>query len=252
MAIPTRAGSPRTSRFPIRRRAVRQARPLHLPHALFQGIRLEELGIARKDGGEVESDPRKIWKLFASNWHLFRGTPTRLWFEHAANTIFGIRERLSADNADKIYDRIAEQLEQDEFRPARPVRALQDRGDLDHRRRALDPLKWHDMIRDLGWGGKVAVAYRPDSVVDPEFEGFKGNLEQLGELTGEDTASWNGYSRSPSQAPRLFHRTRATSDHGHATARTANLTQAECEKLFAKIPKGVLGRGCRPLPRPEC
>ena len=53
-------------------------------------VTIEQLGIARKDGGEVESDPRKIWQLFASNWHLFRGTPTRLWFEHAAFSIFGM------------------------------------------------------------------------------------------------------------------------------------------------------------------
>jgi glucuronate isomerase len=203
-----------------------------------QGIRLEELGIARKDGGEVEADPRKIWKLFASNWHLFRGTPTRLWFEHAANTIFGIRERLSADNADRIYDRIAEQLEQDEFRP----RALFERFKIEAistTEGALDPLKWHDMIRDSGWGGKVVTAYRPDSVVDPEFEGFKGNLEQFGELTGEDTASWNGYLEAHRKRRAYFIARGATSsDHGHATARTANLTQAECEKLFAKILKG--------------
>ncbi|MGW9330087.1 glucuronate isomerase [Bosea sp. NPDC055594] len=203
-----------------------------------QGIKLEELGIARKDGGEVESDPRKIWKLFASNWHLFRGTPTRLWFEHAANTIFGIRERLSADNADKIYDRIAEQLEQDAFRP----RALFERFNIEAiatTEGALDPLKWHDMIKASGWGGKVVTAYRPDSVVDPEFEGFKGNLEQFGELTGEDTASWNGYLEAHRKRRAYFIARGATSsDHGHATARTANLAQAECEKLFAKILKG--------------
>ncbi len=40
-----------------------------------QGVKLEELGIPRRDGGEVEKDPRKIWKLFASNYYLFRGTP---------------------------------------------------------------------------------------------------------------------------------------------------------------------------------
>ena len=72
-----------------------------------QGVRLEQLGINRKDGGEVETDPRKIWKLFADHWHLFRGTPTRLWFEHATSTVFGINERLTPESADRIYDRIA-------------------------------------------------------------------------------------------------------------------------------------------------
>ena len=203
-----------------------------------QGVRLEQLGIARKDGGPVEADPRAIWRLFASHWRLFRGTPTRLWFEHAASTLFGVNERLSADNADRIYDRIAERLGEPEFRP----RALFERFDIEAiatTESALDDLRWHDMIRASGWGGKVVTAYRPDSVVDPEFEGFAGNLERFGEITGEDTASWTGYLAAHRKRRAFFMERGATSsDHGHASARTANLSQAECEKLFARVLKG--------------
>jgi len=203
-----------------------------------QGVRLEELGIARRDGGAVEADPRAIWRLFASHWHLFRGTPTRLWFEHAAETIFGIRERLAPENADRIYDRIAEQLEQPEFRP----RALFERFNIEAiatTEGALDPLTWHDMIAKSGWGGKVVTAYRPDGVVDPEFEGFDDNLRQFGELTGADVTSWAGYLDAHRKRRGYFIARGATSsDHGHATARTANLSKADCEKLFAKVVKG--------------
>ena len=203
-----------------------------------QGVRLEQLGIARKDGGPVEADPRAIWRLFASHWRLFRGTPTRLWFEHAASTLFGVNERLSADNADRIYDRIAERLGEPEFRP----RALFERFDIEAiatTESALDDLRWHDMIRASGWGGKVVTAYRPDSVVDPEFEGFAGNLERFGEITGEDTASWAGYLAAHRKRRAFFMERGATSsDHGHASARTANLSGAECEKLFARVLKG--------------
>lgn len=203
-----------------------------------QGVRLEQLGIARKDGGPVEADPRAIWRLFASHWRLFRGTPTRLWFEHAASTLFGVNERLSADNADRIYDRIAERLDEPEFRP----RALFERFDIEAiatTESALDDLRWHDMIKASGWGGKVVTAYRPDSVVDPEFEGFAANLERFGEITGEDTASWTGYLAAHRKRRAFFMERGATSsDHGHASARTANLSQAECEKLFARVLKG--------------
>lgn len=203
-----------------------------------QRVRLEQLGIARKDGGEVETDPRAIWRLFASHWHLFRGTPTRLWFEHAASTVFGINERLSAENADRLYDKIAEKLETPELRP----RALFERFRIEAIATtdgALDPLKWHDMIRDSGWGGKVVTAYRPDSVVDPEFEGFADNLQAFGELTGEDVTSWNGYLEAHRTRRAYFKQRGATSsDHGHATARTANLSKADAEKLFAKVVKG--------------
>ena len=208
-----------------------------------QGIRLEQLGIGRKDGGPVETDPRAIWKLFASHWHLFRGTPTRLWFEHAASTIFGINERLSAENADRIYDRIAEKLEQDAFRP----RALFERFNIEAiatTEGALDDLRWHDMIRDSGWGGKVVTAYRPDAVVDPEFEGFADNIQRLGEISGEDVYTWSGYLEAHRKRRAYFIERGATSsDHGHATARTANLSRAESEELFVKVIKGEADAG---------
>src|ERR1700680_3084011 len=41
-----------------------------------QGVKLEDLAIPRHDGGAVEQDARKIWRTFAANSRLFRGTPT--------------------------------------------------------------------------------------------------------------------------------------------------------------------------------
>ena len=58
-----------------------------------QGISLEELEIGR---AQVE-DPRKVWRTFASHYHLFRGTPTRFWLDYAFQELFGLSERLSAN-----------------------------------------------------------------------------------------------------------------------------------------------------------
>ena len=76
-----------------------------------QGIRLEDLGVPTTDGSAVETDGRKIWRLFAKNYYLFRGTPTRSWLDHTLATLFGVTERLSEKNADAIYDKIAQLLE---------------------------------------------------------------------------------------------------------------------------------------------
>ena len=82
-----------------------------------QGVPLEDLGVPRADGGAIEADPRKIWRLFASHYHLFRGTPSRLWLDHAFQEVFGVTERLSAQTADAIYDQIAGCLSQPDYRP---------------------------------------------------------------------------------------------------------------------------------------
>ncbi len=199
-----------------------------------QGVPLEDLGIPRRDGGPVERDSRRIWRRFAENWHLFRGTPTRMWLDHAFETLFGVTERLSADTADAIYDRIDACLKKPEFRP----RALFERFGIEviaTTESPLDPLDHHRRLRESGWGGRVVTAFRPDPVVDPDFEGFAANVEALGGLTREDTTRWDGYLAALATRRAYFKEFGATStDHGHPTARTADLPRDEAARLFEK------------------
>ena len=44
-----------------------------------QGVPLEQLGI----GATPLEDPRRVWRIFAQHYSLFRGTPTRLWLDFA-------------------------------------------------------------------------------------------------------------------------------------------------------------------------
>ncbi len=203
-----------------------------------QGVPLEKTRHPAQGRNEGRERPARDLEALRQPLASVRGTPSRLWFEHALSSVFGINERLSSDNADRLYDRIAEKLQEPDYRP----RALFERFKIEAistTEGALDDLKWHDMIRASGWGGKVVTAYRPDSVLDPEFEGFAANLEQFGALTGEDVMSWSGYLAAHRQRRDYFRERGATSsDHGHATARTANLSKADAEALFAKVVAG--------------
>ena len=203
-----------------------------------QGVPLEKLGVPRADGGPVETDPRAIWRTFAAHYHLFRGTPTRLWLDHTFSTLFDLEDPLGAATADLYYDRIADRIARDDYRP----RALFERFGIEviaTTEGALDDLKWHRMTRESGWKGRVVTTYRPDSVVDPEFEGFAANLKAFGEITACDTGTWRGYLDAHRKRRAFFKDHGATaSDHGHPTAETANLPQAEAEALFARVVKG--------------
>ncbi|MBL8669894.1 MAG: glucuronate isomerase [Alphaproteobacteria bacterium] len=203
-----------------------------------QGVALESLGIPRQDGGPVERDPRKVWRLFCANFHLFRGTPTRTWLTHAFSTLFGIDEIPSAGNADKLYDVVDAALKTPACRP----RALYRRFNIEviaTTESPLDPLDHHRRLQASGWDGRVVTAFRPDPVVDPEFEGFREGLDRLGEITGEDTGSWKGYLAALRDRRAYFKQLGATStDHGHPTAATADLGKKDAEKLFATVRKG--------------
>lgn len=207
-----------------------------------QGVALEDLGVPRRDGGPVETDPRAIWRRFAAHYHLFRGTPTRIWLDHAFSTLFGIEERLCSGNADATYDVIAAALATDAFRP----RALFERFNIEviaTTESPLEDLHWHRMIRESGWTGRVVTAYRPDPVVDPDFEGFTTNLAKLGEMTGEDTLSWGGYLAAHRARRAFFKSFGATStDHGHPSAATADLPPTEAQALFDRVKTGSATR----------
>jgi glucuronate isomerase len=204
-----------------------------------QGIKLEDLAIPRRDGGAVEQDARKIWRTFAANYRLFRGTPTRVWLDHAFHEVFGVRERLTPESADRVFDQINDCLAKPEFRP----RALFERFNIEviaTTESPLDPLAHHAKLRGSGWKGRVVTAYRPDPTVDPEFDGFAGNVEKLGQLAGEDSLTWRGYLAAHRNRRAFFKTMGATStDHGHPSAQTSDLGDTECQALLAKALKGT-------------
>jgi glucuronate isomerase len=203
-----------------------------------QGISMESLGIPSQDGTEVETEPRRIWQLFADNYRLFAGTPSRTWLDHVFQEVFGFEERLDGSNADDFFDRIGEALAKPEFRP----RALFERYNIEviaTTESPLDDLRYHEIIQNDDWKGRVVTAYRPDPVVDPEYEGFQENLDQLGALTGCDTRSWPGYLEALRRRREYFIQFGATStDHGHPTAATRHLSMVERDRLFQKIVSG--------------
>ncbi len=216
---------------------------IHPDHYVFrmlysQGVSLESLGI-----GNAQADPRESWRLFAQRYHLFRGTPSRIWLDWVFAEGFGIDVQLEAETSDHYFDHITANLATDAFRP----RTLFERYNIEliaTTESPIDDLRHHKAIRDSGWQGRVITAYRPDPVVDPEYEGFRDKLALLSEMTGEDAFGWQGYLAAHRKRRAHFAYNGATStDHGHPTAATADLTDVECEALFARVISADVTRG---------
>jgi glucuronate isomerase len=215
--------------------------PDHYVHSMLysQGVRLEDLEI----GVETIQDPRKVWRIFADHYYLFRGTPTRLWLDYAFQGLFGLDQRLSGTTADLYFDTISAKLQTPEFLP----RSLFKRFNIEVLATTdspLDSLADHQAILDSGWDGRVIPTFRPDAVVDPEFAGFAENVRSLGKQTGEDTLTWKGYLAALRQARNRFRAMGCTAtDHGHPTANTANLSDAASAALFTKVLSGSVDEG---------
>ncbi len=196
-----------------------------------QGVSLEELEIGK---AEIQN-PRKVWRIFASRYHLFRGTPTRIWLDYAFEELFGMEKRLSNETADLYYDTIAEKLKTPEFLP----RALFQRFHIEVLATTdspTDSLEDHKTIRESGWNARVIPNFRPDPVVDPEFPGFAESIAKLGQQTREDTTMWSGYLKALRAARARFKALGCTAtDHGHPTAQTANLAPGDAAQLYDRV-----------------
>ena len=210
------------------------------------GIPLIELGIKglgpdeaeETDNPNAEPGPKKIWQLFADHYYAFRGTPTALWFDYVFYKIFEIDHRFGPETADYFYDTMSRKLQQDDFKP----RALFDRFNIEiltTTESPLDTLENHEKIKNSGWKGKVTTAFRPDPVIDPDYENFADNLIELGHITHKNCFIYSEYLQALRGRRQEFIAAGATStDHGHPTAFTAKLDHGAAANLFGKITQG--------------
>ncbi len=208
----------------------------YLVRMLFsQGVTMEQLGFGTKN---VARDPKAIWKIFATNYYLYRGTPSSLWLDYVFSQVFNLDIKLDENTADHYYDAISSFLAKPEFLP----RSLFDQFNIEvlsTTESPLDNLEHHQTIIESNWNGRIISAFRPDPIVDPEFEGFESNISRLAELTGETCDTFQSYINAIVKRREYFISKGVTSsDHGHPTASTADLSDIECECLYQKIISG--------------
>jgi len=197
-----------------------------------QGIPMESLGVPKIDGSEVETDPRKIWQLFAENYHLFLGTPSGNWLAYEFNKIFGVEEKPNGQNAQKIYDLIQEKLSTQEFLP----RNLFEKFNIEvlsTTDAASDSLKPHKEIKSSGWNKRIIPCFRPDAVTDLTVKNWNANLSALEKSVGYEINSYSNFIKALEDRRVYFKNHGATStDHGIFSPYTHQLSTNEAEAIF--------------------
>jgi glucuronate isomerase len=203
-----------------------------------RGISLEALGVPRRDGRPVETNPTKVWQLFADNYSVFRGTPTGMWLDHVLHEVFGVRKPLDGANAAKIYDEIDDKLAAKEFRP----RALFERFRIEllaTTDAATDTLDHHTAIKRSGWQGRVIPTFRPDAISRLAATGWPAAIDALAIARGAPVTDVSELVRALEKRRDAFKRMGAVAtDHGVLEPYTVRVTRDEAERLFRR---GVAG-----------
>ncbi len=203
-----------------------------------QGVDLDALGIPKHDGTRAETDGRKIWRLFAEHFHLFAGTPTGAWLNHELYELFGVREKLNAESAARIYDRIQEKLDSPEYLP----RALYERFNIEVLTTtdgAADTLANHEKIRDDSWAGRIIPCFRPDSVIDIASKGWKKSIRALEKASGVEITSYRRFISAIQEQRKRFKSMGAVStDQGVMVPFAHGMNNSEAEGIFLRALKG--------------
>ena len=188
-------------------------------------------------------DPRQVWRLFAANFHLYRGTPSGIWLTHELVSAFGVEEKLTVESADRIYDRVEEALASPEYSPRLLFQKFNIAA-LATTDAATDRLEHHRAIRDSGWEGRILPTFRPDNLINLEADGWLENIQLLGQLSGIGIGSFKAFLQALEQRRAEFKALGATaSDFSPAQPYTAWLSDSEMEYIFQKALRGQVEPG---------
>jgi glucuronate isomerase len=162
-----------------------------------------------------------------------------MWLKHELHDLFGIEERLTGANAQKIYEQIEAGLHAPDFKP----RLLFERFNIEvlcTTDAATDPLKYHRAIQESGWKGRILPTFRPDAVVNLDHPDWRQQIDRLSELSGLVVDSYTRYIQALENRRAYFKEMGATAtDHAALTAYTAELSAAEAETIFQRALKGT-------------
>ena len=204
-----------------------------------RGVSLESLGVAPRDGGPFEGDPRRVWERFAEHYHLFRGTPTGAWLDYQLYELFGVRLRLAKETAGRIYDQILERLSEPACRP----RALFERFNIEvlaTTDAASDSLEHHAAIARLDWKGRVIPCFRPDAALRIAAPGWRDEIDRLAGAVHHPVNSYASLIGALEARRAFFKQMGATAtDHAVVEPFTEALAPEAGEALFRRAVAGT-------------
>lgn len=201
------------------------------------GIPLQQLGIAAK-GELLDYDPRRVWKLFCTNFYLFRATPSGVWLTSSLSDVFGIEHKLSKETADFTYDILMEKLSSTEFSP----RTLFERFNIEllaTTDSAADSLTHHQSIQNSNWKGNIVPTFRFDSLVHFLNPGWMDEINRLASTSNIGITNFKTFIQALENRRITFWSLGATAtDFSAESAFVEDLSPHQIDEIFQRALKG--------------
>lgn len=200
------------------------------------GIPLQALGLSSSDHSN-SVDSRQVWRLFCSNFHLFRATPSGLWLSTSLDDVFGIQQKLNAETADTVYDILHEKLNSPEFTP----RALFEKFNIEllaTTDSGTDPLLHHQEIRSSKWLGNIVPTFRFDSLVHLNYPSWSSRIDELATVSNIDIINFSTYLQALETRRDFFRSLGANaSDFSALSAYVEECSPSQVDDIFRRALK---------------
>lgn len=199
------------------------------------GVPLDRL----RGSAAAEADSRTVWREFCKAWPLFDGTASGYWLRTQFDSVFGLRQEISAETADASYDAISAKLLEPGFRPRQlfkdfNIEVLATTDD------PLDSLASHRAIaEDPTFHGRVLPTFRPDAYLNIAHPTWSANVDRLIAAAGDGATGYAGYITALENRRRYFvEHGGVSADHGVRTPATLKLDAADAARLFDRARAG--------------
>ncbi len=177
---------------------------------------------------------------YAKAMPMMIGNPLYHWTHLELRRVFGIEETLSEATAQSVWDRANALLATEDFRAKRlierfHVKVLCTTDD------PADPLAEHERIAaDPDFHAKVLPAFRPDSAVKCEQEGFPAYLHRLSEASGIPIRTVDDVLAALDRRAQYFHDHGCrVADHGLDTLPWVAVDRSKAEKALRQAMSGL-------------
>ena len=165
------------------------------------------------------------------------GNPLFHWSHLELKNYFGVEEVFSPKNADKIYDHMNEVLQ------TKTVRKIIEESNVYSLCTTDDPiddLKWHKLLKeDILFKTKVYPSFRPDKIVNIDWDTFLPYVAKLNEVLGYEIKNLEDLEKGLLERIEYFHEVGCrVADHSLEVVVYKDATREEVDAVLQKALKG--------------
>ena len=165
------------------------------------------------------------------------GNPLYHWSHLELKNYFGVEEPFSPKNAEKIYDHMNEVLK------TKTVRKIIEESNVYSLCTTDDPiddLKWHKLLKeDTSFKTKVYPSFRPDKIVNIDWDTFLPYVAKLNEVLGYEIKNLDDLEKGLLERIEYFHEVGCrVADHSLEVVVYKDATREEVDAVLQKALRG--------------